>query len=206
MPCSRSVSVATDSGPNCSRQTHFGLPQCDSRPVISAEPAHHNRVESPPQSHESDIQTVGNSSSPQHEFFPVYVSSSRASSTGDRCPITELAVKANVHVSTISPAQQSHSEAQDHLRTRADTNSPLVAVTTVVSAFTTFVCGPPTLLSLPLRPAVTTGIYLEWQVVPSARMELSCSTTKQQDFRERSLSLQQLLGDPLQIECTTAGG
>ena len=38
-----------------------------------------------------------------------------------------------VHVSTISPAQQSHSEAQDHLGGPADTNSPLVAVTTVVS-------------------------------------------------------------------------
>ena len=36
---------------------------CDNRPVISAEPAHHNIVESPPRSHESDIQAVGNSSS-----------------------------------------------------------------------------------------------------------------------------------------------
>ena len=30
---------------------------------------------------------------------------------------------------------------------------------------------PPTLLSIPPRPAVTTLIYLEWQVVLSARME-----------------------------------
>ena len=45
---SRSVSVATDLGQNSSSQTHSGLLQCDSRPVISAEPAHHNRVESPP--------------------------------------------------------------------------------------------------------------------------------------------------------------
>ena len=35
---------------------------------------------------------------------------------------------------------------------------------------------------------------------------LSCSTTKQQDFQRRSLSLQQLLGDPPQIECTTTDG
>ena len=30
-----------------SGQTHSGLPQCNSRPVISAKPAHHNRVEYP---------------------------------------------------------------------------------------------------------------------------------------------------------------
>ena len=48
---SRSVSVVTDSGHNSVSQTHSGLPQlcqCVSRPVISAEPAHHNRVVSPP--------------------------------------------------------------------------------------------------------------------------------------------------------------
>ena len=56
---SRFVSVATDSGHNSSGQTHSGLPKCNSRPVISAEPAHHNRVKSPPRGRESDIQTVG---------------------------------------------------------------------------------------------------------------------------------------------------
>ena len=45
---SRSAPVATDSGHNSSSQTHSGLPQCNSRPVILAEPAHQNRVESPP--------------------------------------------------------------------------------------------------------------------------------------------------------------
>ena len=37
---------------------------------------------------------------------------------------------------------------------------------------------------------------------------LLCSTTKQQDFQGRSLSLRQLLhvGDPPQIECTMTGG
>ena len=62
---------------NSPSQTHSGLPRCDSRPIVSAEPAHHDRVESPPRSHESDIQTVGNSSSghvchsPQHASSPV---------------------------------------------------------------------------------------------------------------------------------------
>ena len=104
---------------------------------------------------------MGNSSSghvchsPQHASSPVYVSSSGTSSTDDRCPLTGLAGKVDVHVSTIFPAQQSHSEAQDHSGGRGDTHSPLVAVTAVVSTSTTSVCGPPMLLSIPPRPAVT---------------------------------------------------
>ena len=114
---------------------------------------------------------MGNSSSghvchsPQHASSPVHVSSSGASSTGDRCLVTGLAGEVDVHVSTISPAQRSHSEAQDH----PDGRGPLVAVTTVVSTMTE--CGSPTILSVPQRPVVTTGLYLERQVVTSARME-----------------------------------
>ena len=101
-------------------QSTTGLPHCDSRPVILAEPAHHDRVESPPRSREIDIQTVGNSSrghvchSPQHASSPVHVSSSKSSSTGDRCLVKGLAGEADVHVSTISPAVQSQSEAHDY--------------------------------------------------------------------------------------------
>ena len=51
--------------------------------------------------------------SPQHTSSSVYVSSSRATSTGDRCSVTVLAGTVDVHVSTLSPAQQSHSETQD---------------------------------------------------------------------------------------------
>ena len=125
----------------------------------------------------NDIHTVGNSSSghvchsPQYASSQVYVSSSGASSNGNRFPITGVAGEVYVHVSTVSSAQQSHSEAQDHPGGRGDTNRPLVAVTTVVSTFTTSVCGPPTLLSILPRPVVTTGLYLERQVVPPARME-----------------------------------
>ena len=74
---------------------------------------------------------------------------------------------------------------------------------------TTPVCGPPTILSLPPRPNFTTGICLERQVIPSARMEAIMQHyvfTKQQDFQKKSLDSPQLLGDPLQIECTTTGG
>ena len=151
---SGSVSMATDSGYSHPGQTHSGLPQCDSRPVISAEPAHHNRVESPPRNSEADIRDVGNSSSghvchsPQHASSPVYVSSSRAASTGDRRSVTRLAGEVDVHVSTFSPDQQSHSEAQYHPGGRSDTHSPLVAITAVVSTLTTSLCGPPIILSV----------------------------------------------------------
>ena len=60
---SRCVSVAADSRHSSSSHTHSGLPQCVIRQVISAEPAIHYRVKSPPRGRESDIQTVGNSSS-----------------------------------------------------------------------------------------------------------------------------------------------
>ena len=200
MAGSGSVSVASDSGHNSKSQTHSRLPKCDSIPLVSAKPAHYDRVESPPPSREFDIQTeCGNSSSgqvchsPQHASSPVYGPSSRASSTGDRCFVTGLAGEVNVHVSTVSPAQQSHSEAQDHPDGRGDTHRPLVAVTTVVSSSATIECGSPaTILSVPQRHA--------WRLL--------CNTTKQQDFQGRSLSLPQLLhvGDAPQIECTMTGG
>ena len=46
-----------------------------------------------------------------------------------------------------------------------------VAVTTVVSTPATTECGSPaTILSVPQRPFVTTGLYLKRQVIPSAHM------------------------------------
>ena len=143
--------------------------------------------------------------SPQHASSPVHGSSSGTSSTCDRCFVTGLAGEVNIHVSTVSPAQQSHSEAHDHPDGRGDTHRPLVAVLPA-----TIECGSPaTILSVPQRPFVTTGLYLKGKVIPSTRMEtLLRSTTKQQDFQGRSLSLPQLLhvGDPPQIECTMTGG
>ena len=41
-----------------------------------------------------------------------------------------------------------------------------------VTTLTITVCGPPSILSVPSRPNVTTGICLERQVVPSVRMEV----------------------------------
>ena len=133
---SGSVSVASDSGHNSKSQTHSGLPKCDSRPLVSAERAHHDRVESPPRSGQV-------CHSPHHASFPVHGSSSGASSTGYRCFVTGLAGEVNVHVSTVSPAQQSQSEAPDHQDGRGDTHRPLVAVTTVVFTPATIECGSP---------------------------------------------------------------
>ena len=154
---SGSVSVASDSGHNSKSQTHSGLPKCDSRPLVSAEPAHHDRVKSPPRSRESDIQTVGNSSSgqvcqsPQHTSSPVHGSSSGVSSTGNRCFVTGLAGEVNVHVSTVFPPY---------------------CFTTVVSTPAMIECGPlAMILSVPQRPFVTTGLYLKRRFIPSACME-----------------------------------
>ena len=58
-------------------------------------------------------------------------------------------------------SQPSHSEVQDHPGGQSDTNSPLVAITTIVSTSTMSVCGPPLLLSIPPGPTVTT------QIIPS---------------------------------------
>ena len=58
------------------------------------------------------------------------------------------------------------------LRTTKTGEVILVAVTTVVSTPATIECGSPaTILSVPQRPFVTTGLYLKRQVIPSACME-----------------------------------
>ena len=107
--------------------------------LSQAEAVHNNRVKSPPRNSEPNIRDVENFSighvchSLQHASSPVYVSSSGALSTCDRCSVTRLAEEVDVHVSSVPPAQPSHSEAQDHPGGRSDTSSPLVAITTVVS-------------------------------------------------------------------------
>ena len=156
-------------------QTYSRLSKCDSRQVISAEPAHHDRVESPPRNSEPNIQGRGDLQQwtclPQSttRIFPSLCLQFQSLEHGDRFSTTRLAGEVDVHVSTISPTQQSHSEAQDHSGGRSDTNSPLVAITTMVSTPT--MCGPPSLLPISLRPTVTTGICLERQVIQSAHMQ-----------------------------------
>ena len=42
--------------------------------------------------------------------------------TGDRCSVTRMAGEVDVHVSPVSPAQQSHSETVDHPGGQSDIN------------------------------------------------------------------------------------
>ena len=74
--------------------------------------------------------------------------------------------------------------------------APLVAVTTVVSTLTTTVCGPPTLLSIPPRPAVTTGISRA-AIIPSARMEALMQHYQAAGFLKEVSKLAAELEDPL---------
>ena len=78
-------------------------------------------------------------------------------------------------------------------------------VTTVVSTPATTECGSSTIQYrrdlLSQQGYISSGKSYHLHA-----WRLSCSTTKQQDFQRRSLSSQQLLEDPLQIECTTTGG
>ena len=109
--------------------------------------------------------------SPQRPSSPVNVSHSGASNNGDRCFVTGLAGAVDIHVSTVSLAQQNHSETTCHHRQWDNSNSPMVAFTTVVPTSTSSVCGPPSHHSIHLRTTVTNGVCLRWQVIPSARVE-----------------------------------
>ena len=174
---SGSVSVATDSGNNSVSQTHSRLSKCDSRPVVSAEPAHHNRVESPPRSRESDIQTVGNSSSglvyhsPQHasRHFMSSVSEPRA------LAIDALLQDWQGRLMYMFPPFALLNKVIQKLRTTQTGEVILIAPwwPSHNRGFHTATteCGPPTILSIPQILVVTTGLYLERQVIPSARME-----------------------------------
>ena len=133
----------------------------------------------PPLDRETYLQGLGDTRS-RHvcnsvELPPssVHVSNSGAKSPSGGYSVSGLAGEVNVHVSSIPPAQQSHSEASIHSGGGGNSHSPLVAESVVVSTPTTSLCGTPPGLSLPLRSSVPAGseVCLGWKVVPSARME-----------------------------------
>ena len=139
------------------------LSERDSRTPISSQSADIDRVESPSQNCESNFRILGDSSSGHvcncFKLPPssVHVSNSGATSTGGGCSVSGLAEKVNVHVSTISPAQQSYSETTVHTGGRGNSDSPLVAEAVVVSTPTSSLCVPSAVLSIPPRYSVTTG-------------------------------------------------
>ena len=160
-------------------ETHSRLPERDSRPPISSESANSDRVVPTPRDRETHLQGLGDTRS-QHvcdtvELPPssVHVSSSGAKSPSGGCSVSRLAGEVNVHVSTLSPAQQGRAEVTVHPCGRGDSRSPLVAVSTVVSTPTTSLCGTPVNSPIPSRSSVPAGpeVHLRWKVVPSARME-----------------------------------
>ena len=143
---SRSLDLASSSGHTSQTQANTRLFECDRRPLISTLSANNDRVESPSQGRNLNLRDLGSSNSrhvchsPQHSSSPVYVSDSRAASTGDRCSVSLLAGVVIVHVSTVPLAQQSHSETVPP-RERGNSNGPQVAISAVVPKPTLTVCG-----------------------------------------------------------------
>ena len=188
---SGSVYVASIPRHNSQGQARSRLSERDSRPPVTAKSANNNRVKPPPKNSKANLRHSDSGHvchSPQHSSSPVYVSYSGASSTGDTCSVSKLAGEVDVHVSTTSPAKQIHSENQVHPGGRGNSNSPLVAVSVVVST-----TGPPSHHS---------GRLLSEQgYVSDGKSYISTHggshiTTKKQDFRKRSLGSRQLLEDP----------
>ena len=160
-------------------ETYSRLPERDSRPPISSESANSDRVVPTPRDRETHLQGLGDTRS-RHvcdtvELPPssVHVSSSGAKSPSGGCSVSRLAGEVNVHVSTLSPAQQGRAEVTVHPCGRGDSRSPLVAVSTVVSTPTTSLCGTPVSSPVPSRSSVPAGpeVHLRRKVIPSARME-----------------------------------
>ena len=115
---------------------------------------------------------------------------SRHSQTHIPSCLNVIAVRFQVSTIPPPPAQQSHPETQDHPGGRNDTNSPLVAITTVVSKSTTS-CGQPSLLPVPPGPTVTTWICLGWQVLRG--LEAVMQHYQAAGFSKRSLDSRQPL-------------
>ena len=117
----------------------------------------------------------------------VHVSNSRATSSSGGCSVSGLAGEVNVHVSSIPPAEQSHSEAQIHPGGRGSSHSPLVAESVVVSTPTLSMCGTPPGLFLPSGSSVPAGseVCLGRKVVPSARMEALMRHYKAAGFSDK---------------------
>ena len=196
--------MATDSGHNSKSQTHSGLPKCDSRPVVSAKWSLHSEVVNlifrlwgTPV---VDIfATVHNTHLPQ---FMSLVPEPRALALSQAWQGRSM---------YMFPAFPLINKVIQKLRTTQTGEviliAPLVALTTVVSTPLTTECGSPTILSVLQRPVVTTGLYLKWQVIPSARMGALMQHNQEAGFsREVSKLAAAPVGNPPQKEYTTTGG
>ena len=164
---------------NSPGKAHSRLSQRDSRPPILSGPANIDREVPAPRHCATHIQGLGDTTNRhvcdtvEHPPSSVHISNSGAKSLSGGCSVSGLAGVVNVHVSTISPAQQGRAETKVHPSGRGDTRSPLVAVSAVVSTPTTSLCGTPIVSPLPSGSSVPAGpeVHLRQKVIPSARME-----------------------------------
>ena len=168
----------------------------------------------PPRDRETYLQALGDTRS-RHicdsvELPPssVHVSSSRAKNPSSGCSVSGLAGDVNVHVSSISSAQQSHSEAPVHPGGRSNSRSPLVAETSWFPHLLRLCVEHP--LAFPYRQDLLSqqdqNYVSDGKSYHLHAWRLSCDTIKQQAFQTRSLGSQQPLGGPQPIACTTIGG
>ena len=154
---------------------------------------------------------MGNSSSghvchsPQHASSPVYGSDSGASSTGDRCSVTRLAGEVDVHVSTVSPCS-SKSEIKDHQEGQVILIAPWWPFQPWFPHLLRLCVGHTRIILYRQDLLSQQGYVSDGKSYCLRAWRLSCSTTKQQDFRKRSLDSRQPLEDPQQTERTTTGG
>ena len=117
----------------------------------------------------------------------VHVSNSLAKGPSGGCSVSGRAGEANVHVSPIPPAQQSHAETSVHSGGRGNSRSPLVAVSVVVSTSATSLCGTPSSSPLPSGSSVPAGseVHLRRKVIPSARMDALMRHYKAAGFSDK---------------------
>ena len=139
----------------------------------------------------------------------VHVSNSGPTGTGCGCSVAGLAGKIDVHISTISPAQQNYSETTGHTGSRDNSDSPLVAENS--RGFQTYFDS----LWTTLCSFHTAQIFCLNRIRDTSRTESRticmhggshATLQRQQAFQTRCLGLPQHLGDPQLIACATIGG
>ena len=160
---SRASPLVRGSEHNSPSKAYPRLSERDSRPPIASEPANSDRVVPTPRDREAYLQGLGDTrrrhvcNSVELPPSSVHVSNSGAKSPSGGCSVSRLAGEVNVHVSPLSPAQQSHSETSIRSGSRGSSHSPLVAESIVVSTPTTSLCGTPPSSSLPSGSSVSAG-------------------------------------------------
>ena len=183
-------------------------------PPISSQSADIDRAESPSRNRESNFHSLMDPSGGHvcncFKLPPssVHVSDSGAMSPGSGCSVSGLAGEVDVHVSSVSPAQQGYSETTVDTGGRRNTDSPLVAKTGMFLHLLLLRLCVDHPLFFPYRRDLL--LQQDQRYISDRKSyrlhawRLSCDTTRQQAFQTRSLGLPRHLGDPQPIICTMA--